>query len=374
MAVEVGTGTKAETFHCFAALLHRSSTYFRKELSSVDFKFSANSLQLDNLLLLTLPNEKPSDFARYHEFMDKERLWTTIADLDAFIPFELASLFCFAERIGAQCVKTAVIKSLHAKTRLLTTRIGTKNEAGKKQDANVYFSPYCRAARWLANNTSVQPDSGLYIYHVHFFAYFVLQTVPRLEQKVLNDLPASFLWHVLCAVNEALKRHVPGGPRALHTDTEVATNDATDMETTSVTAIDTDDDDATTAEPDQTQAPKHTYAHAMNAINSLPKTELIQTILLQSAVLRIYKNVLLDKGRARKESGAKKKRRQKANMSDDEDIKAMDDSAPIKKFIGIEDLCMYHGHAAGLVCARRSAMDDDVDGQGVWGLVPVLKG
>ncbi|EKG10626.1 hypothetical protein MPH_12297 [Macrophomina phaseolina MS6] len=222
--VMVYIGQGSELFHCFAAKLWTTSALFRIKLAELNYSPNGHiPLQQTHLYL---PNEQPSDFGRYREWMDKSRLWQTLNELDALKPCDLSRLFCFAERIGAKNLKNQCINVLYEKTRIFWIRLAKCNSSAARQTLKYeQLNSWHRAARWVANNIeSPLVESALRRFFVDWFAYFLLQMLSELDAKGLAHYPNAFLWHVLRAINAALRRHVPGLPLP---DQSPATNSTT---------------------------------------------------------------------------------------------------------------------------------------------------
>ncbi|KAL1630946.1 hypothetical protein SLS56_004762 [Neofusicoccum ribis] len=221
-------------------------------------------------------------------------------------------------------------------------KIISNNDQSTKQVDGV-FETYYRAARWVSTNVEVK--TSLYVYFVDFFAYFVLQTVRSLNHTVLGGLATEFLWQVQNTVTAALQRLVPDGPPPLLPHNPAAT-------TPTIITIDDSPTDVAGDDAPAVSTPALPQLPA-TAVSARPKAELVQTILVGSATLRM----LSKSAQQMQEKAAEKKGKgkQKGNGGGSSSV------------FGIDNLCKYHIHTRHTKAAEcAEAFVRRTGGKGVW--------
>ncbi|KAK0650768.1 hypothetical protein DIS24_g6509 [Lasiodiplodia hormozganensis] len=354
---------------------------------------------------MQLPDEKPADFSLFRQWMENELFFSHIDEVRKRKPFELARLFCFADRMGAPRLRNTCIDYLHMKAVALISQPTDEDEdeEDSKELLEDCINSWKRAIRWVLSNPGICPDSSLLLkFFTDFFAFSVLQHVRLLEQNLLSDLPAVFLEHVLDAVSTALARHVPGVPAlSLHpaitidvpttTTTTTTMTEQIDGKTITVVKIDDDGDDNNTAGEAasaqlDTVVKTESGHEIVTVVKPRPKDKLFLPILTQSAVLR----ALTDGTWQRKEPRKKRAKKSKKKESDEVDegdnpegSKEGNDDADhddehdlqtsTKSFFGITSLCKYHYHSSRKTrndCAQKFRARG---AQEVWCVVPSLR-
>lgn len=349
-----------------------------------------------------LLNEKPTDFSLFKQWMDNERDFHHIDEVRKRKPFELARLFCFADRMGALKLRNTCIDFLHMKAVDLISQLTDEDEdeEDSKELSGGCINSWKRAIRWVLSDSSICPDSSRLVeFFTDFFAFSVLQHVRLLEQNLLSDLPAVFLEHVLDAVSTALARHAPGVPAlsphpAITIDVPTTTTTTTTMtehidgKTITVVQIDDDGDDgeAASAQLDDTVVKTESGYEIVTIVKPRPKDKLILPILTQSAVLRALSDGTWQRKELRKKRGKKSKKKDVDEVNegdspegsqegnDDADYDEEHDlQTSTKSFFGITSLCKYHFHS------NRKTRNDCTQkfrargGQEVWCVVPSLR-
>lgn len=414
--VQVGTGENSRVFNCFVDLLKTTSLYFKDELSN--YYYPPNGANINQTLTLRVPNEKPEDFERYQIWMDKGALWSTSAELKSLVPCDLAKLFAFARRIDARKLRNYCINGLHKKLQLIANLIINNSGLRKNLTPND-FAPWYRTARWVAHNLGGQPEySALYQFFTDFFAYFILQVLPKLGDSILEFLPGPFLWHIQRAINNALRRHPPCADQlsAAHS----ATYNKTGSTATPQTVIDLDEDPA--AEPPQpaskaeTEPPTPAAAarpitphdtkegqepgQPTGAFTDQYVKDQISTIITTSAMLRACAGFEWLKRRkaakaANDENSSVQEVSQPPRRGRGRPPKATQTKAPTQQqrrgslsiivggdqedknagaFFGVGSLCAYHFHtSAKMAQACEQGFKDRGGGNEVWPLMPIMK-
>ncbi|OJD37935.1 uncharacterized protein BKCO1_5000188 [Diplodia corticola] len=366
--VRVGTGSEAETFHCFAPLLKRYSHHFKTQLG--DIKVEAGlDVPSYPISIQYLPNEQPADFSLFREYMENPRFFTIPAEVERKKPYDLAQLYYFANRIGAWALENACINCLYLKVQQSVSRLKRTNKRNKSLVDNVILS-WKQTTRSVINHQKTHQDnSRLYKFVIDFFAFFVLQTAPLLEESLISDLPNPFLWHVLCALENALARHVPDLPTP--STATVATID--DKVVTVVHIIDSDDDEDTLLGPSSHHVNTTTTASTDEgvALGALPKSDLVSKILLLSGVLRALVGGKLTKPKPPKKRGRPAK---DCNDEESDNVSTSDstDNHEKSSFFGVSNLCKYHVHTpAGLSSCKQRF--EETSAEEVWPVVPSLR-
>ncbi|KAL1642758.1 hypothetical protein SLS58_005262 [Diplodia intermedia] len=358
--VRVGSGPDTERFHCFAPLLRRYSRYFRKELEDRKEDVGPGDLPGYPIPVLSLTTEKPADFSLFRAYMENPRFFCSAGEVRKKKTFELARLFCFAHRMGALKLKNDCIDCLHLKARQSALRLSSPGNHNHEEPVVDTIFTWKRTARWVLNHPDINPEScGLYIFMTDFFAFFVLQAMPSLEQGVISDLPNSFLWHILCALESALARHVPGLPVMDGKEVPVVHIEDSDEEKETLSVpIDSEVDTKPTAVPEEEEA-----------LKVLPKSSLISKVILLAGILRAITDGTLAQPQPPKKRGhpAKKKSTTKNEDCDDD---GSDDDSETDTFFGVLNLCKYHVHTTAEMRNRCKQKFEAVHAEEVWPVMP----
>ncbi|KAL0260036.1 hypothetical protein SLS55_005781 [Diplodia seriata] len=378
--VRVGSGPDTERFHCFAPLLRRYSRYFKKELGDRKDDVGPDDLPGYPIPVLSLTTEKPADFSLFRAYMENPRFFCSAAEVRKKKTTELARLFCFAHRMGALKLQNDCIDCLHLKARQSALRLSSPGKNNHEEPVVDTVFTWKRTARWVLNHPDINPKRcGLYVFLQDFFAFFVLQVMPSLNEGVISDLPNSFLWDILCALESALARHVPGLP-ALTTDRSTAKS-ATGLTTFTmvngkevpvVHIEDIDEEKDTLSVPINSEVDTKPTAvpEEEAALKVLPKSSLISKVILLAGILRAITDGTLAQPQPSKkrETPAKKKSTKKNEDCDDD---GSDDDSETVTFFGVSNLCKYHVHTTAEMRDRCEQKFEAAHAEEVWPVVPL---